>query len=96
MTEHIVKHVGFLEIIELVGLADEIARRETPLAQMPEKHIVGHHARHRHDGPVAALVEPVVELLEVGHAGMAQAEHIEPFFERSGRLAVKQVALAGE
>src|SRR3546814_7146934 len=48
MAKDIMEHVRFLQIVKLVGTADEIARYESPIGEMVEKHFVGNQAWHRH------------------------------------------------
>ena len=40
MAEDVMENVRFLQIVELFGRTNEIARGETPVREMIEKHIV--------------------------------------------------------
>jgi hypothetical protein len=65
VAEHIVEHVGLLDVVELRGLADELPGGKTAVRQMLEEHFVGHQARHRHHLPAGALAQHVGEAPEV-------------------------------
>src|SRR5262245_44891 len=65
VAEHIVKDVGFLEVIELVGTPDELSRREASVRQMLEEHLVGNQPWNRNDAPAGRSHQHVAEALEV-------------------------------
>ena len=77
MAEHVVKHVRFLQIIQLVRLADEIARRKAPVGKMIEKHRIGHQARHRHHLPAGQRHQFIVQPGKIRHAGPRQVEPLQ-------------------
>src|SRR3546814_5573803 len=62
MAKDIMEHVRFLQIVKLVGTADEIARYESPIGEMVEKHFVGNQAWHRHHSPSSRSEEHTSEL----------------------------------
>jgi hypothetical protein len=96
MAEHVVEDVRFLQIIELVGPADEIARDEAAIGHMIEEHLVGHQPGHRDDLPAGQLHQPFGQLLEIGNAGLRQLEHVEPAQIGLRRAAGEQLRLALE
>ena len=51
MAEHVVEDVGLFEVVELVGAADELSRREAPVSEVLEEDLVGHQPRHGDDLP---------------------------------------------
>ena len=48
MAEHVVEHVGFLDVVELLAGADEIARREATVGEVVVEDVVRDQHRHRH------------------------------------------------
>ena len=66
VAEDIVEDVRLLQVVELVGLADELAGRKAPVGQMVEEHLVGHQTRHRDDAPAGALLQIVAQAAEIG------------------------------
>src|SRR4051812_21829836 len=66
VAEHIVEHVGLFDVVELAGLADELARGEAAVGEMLEEHLVRNQARHGDDLPAGALAEDVGQAPEVG------------------------------
>ncbi len=96
MAEHVVEHVRFLQIVELVGPADEIARDEAAIGHVVEEHIVRHQAGHRHDLPAGQAHQPFGQFLEIGDAGLGQLEHVEPAQIGLRRATGEQFRLAVE
>ncbi|MCY1543124.1 hypothetical protein D9M68_789190 [compost metagenome] len=66
VAEHVVEHVGLFEVVQLVRLADEVARREAAVGQVVEEHVVGHQARHGHHLPAGARHQHLGEVAKVG------------------------------
>ena len=96
MAEHVVEDVRLLEIVELRALADEVAGREAAVAEMLEEDVVGDEPRHRHHRPAGAAEQPLVQLAELGHAGMAEAQDLEALLERVHGAAGERLLLARE
>ena len=96
MAEHVVEDVGLLDIVEAVGGADEIAGREAALREMLEEDVVGDEAGDRDDRPAGAREQPLVELVEIGDAGLRQVQHVEAAEEIGDRPALQQLLLARE
>src|SRR4051812_3442285 len=65
VAEHIVEHVGLFDVVELTGVADELAGGEAPVGEMLEEHLVRDQARHGHDLPAGALAEHVGQPPEI-------------------------------
>src|SRR6476646_5610982 len=65
VAEHIVEHIGLFDVVELAGLADELAGREAAVGEMLEEHLVRNEARHGDDLPAGALAEHVGQPPEV-------------------------------
>ena len=51
MSEHVVKNIGFLQIIELLRRADKIACRKAAVSEMIEEHFIGDQSGHGDDLP---------------------------------------------
>jgi hypothetical protein len=68
MAEDVVEDVGLLQVVELVGPADELAGREAPVRQVVEEDLVGHQAGHGHHLPAGGLHQHLAEGLEIGDA----------------------------
>ena len=96
MAEHVVEDVRLLEIVELRALADEVAGREAAVAEMLEEDVVGDEPRHRHHRPAGAAEQPLVQLAELGHARMTQAQDLEALLEGVDRAAGERLLLARE
>src|SRR3546814_17358604 len=75
MAENVVKDVGFLQIVELLRRADEIARRKAALGEMVEKDIVGNQPRHRDHPPPGRVHQQRVEVALDGHARLFVSQH---------------------
>jgi hypothetical protein len=78
MAEDVMEDIRLLQIVELIGRADEGAGRKTPIRQMLEEHRVGHEARNGDHAPAGESQQPVRHALEVRDAGPAQVERLEP------------------
>ena len=68
VAEHVVEDIRFLQIIELVRLANEVARNEAPVGQMVEKHIVRYQSRA--PPPPASPVAAISRSLSSAKSGM--------------------------
>src|SRR3546814_6766307 len=68
MAENVVKDVGFLQIVELLRRADEVARRKAAMGEMVEKDIVGNQPRHRDHPPPGRVHQSRVAVAIVGDA----------------------------
>ncbi|SIK41182.1 Uncharacterised protein [Mycobacteroides abscessus subsp. abscessus] len=62
------ENVGFFQIVQLVGLADELPGRETAVGQMLEEHLVGDKARHGHHLPSGPRHEYLAQRIELRNA----------------------------
>ena len=51
VAEDIVEDVWLLQVVQLIGLANEPSGREPAIGQMFEEHLVRRQARHRHNAP---------------------------------------------
>ena len=77
MAEHVVEDVGLLQVVELVRLADEAARREAPVGQVVEEDVVGHETRNGHHRPAGQRPQPLIGPLEIGHAFAAEVQRLQ-------------------
>ena len=41
MPEHVVEHVGLFDVVELLGRADKVPGRKTPVGEMLEENVSG-------------------------------------------------------
>ena len=89
MAEHIVEHVRLLEVVDLVGRADEIARDEAAMGEMIEERLVGDQPGHRDHLPAGELHQPFGQRVEARDAGPVHAQEIEAG-EKGGRHAPRQ------
>ena len=96
MAEHVVEDVGFLQIVELVRPADEIARDEAAIRHVIEKNIVRHQPRHRHHLPPGQLHKPFGQFLKIRDARFRQLQHVQPAQIGVRCAAGKQLGLARE
>jgi len=69
--------VGLLEIVELTHLADEIADRKHALLKHCKEDVVRNQPRHSHRLPPGARLEHGVELVEIGHSRLGQAQEVD-------------------
>ncbi len=93
MAEHVVKDVRLLDVLDLLRLADPEAGGKAAVGEQLEEHEVRHEARHRHDLPARRGAKPLVHDPEVGDAGLADPEGVEPMEEGGEDAALKQGAL---
>jgi hypothetical protein len=56
MAEDIVEDVRLLQVVQLVGLADELAGGEAAVGQVVEEHLVGDQPRNGDHGPAGQAV----------------------------------------
>ena len=96
MAEDIVKDIGFLEIVELFGGADEAPRHETPLGKMAKEHIIGYQPWHRHDLPAGQVEQPRRQFSKIGNARPGHLEHIDTGEKFRCRPLLQHRNLAGE
>ena len=73
------------------GAGGELAAR-----QVTEEDLVRHQAGHCDHRPAGALEQARIELLEIGNAGVGEAQHVEPLLERTHRPPGEPRLLAGE
>jgi hypothetical protein len=83
MAEDVVEDVGLLQVVELVGPADELAGREAPVRQVVEEDLVGHQAGHGHHLPAGGLHQHLAEGLEIGDAVGAMGRASRPLRKAS-------------
>ena len=67
--KHIVKDVWLLQIIQLLGRADEVTRRKAPIGEMVEKNFVGHKSGDGHNLPTCGRHQACVQFTIIGNAG---------------------------
>ena len=94
MAEDIVEDVGLLQVVELLGPADELAGGKAPVGQMVEEDVVRHQPRHGHHAPAGQPLQLRIDPLEVGDAAAMQIERVEPAQERVAGPARQSFALA--
>ncbi len=94
MAEHVVEHVGLFEVVELVRLADEVARRETPVGQVVEEHLVRHQPGHGDDLPASALHQGVGQAAEIGDPVRSDRQRAHAFDKGVAGAADQQFGLA--
>ena len=87
MAEDVVEHVGFLDVIEGLARADEIARGETPVGQVPEEHVVGDQHGHGDHAPPGQRIEVFGQCAEFGHAPAVEVQFLQTRHERGRRAA---------
>ena len=95
MPEDIVEDVRLLQVIQLLGLANETPGHEAAIGEMLEKHRVGHQSRHRHHAPAGQSVQAFRQILEVGNASARQAEALNAFQESGAGPVLQHADLAG-
>src|SRR5258708_1515917 len=96
MAEDVVEDVGLLEVVELIALADELARREAPIGEMFEEHLVGNEARYRDDLPPGMLHQHVAQPSEVRDLVGADRQVAHPLHELLAGTAREQLRLTLE
>jgi hypothetical protein len=79
--EHVMEDVRLLQIIDLLGRADEAARHKGAVCQMAEEVRIGHQARRGDHLPAGQLLEPLGQFVEVGNARLGHAQDIEALEE---------------
>ncbi len=94
MAEDVVEDVRLLEIVELLGPADEATGGEAPVGQVIKEHLIGHETRHRHNGPAGEGVELAVHLAEVGNAFAVQVQRPQAVEEGLAGAAGEQGGLS--
>ena len=90
MPEDIVEDIGFLDVIELLARADEVAGRKTTVGEVVEEHLIGDQHRHRHHGPAGERPELFIERTEFGDAAATEVEPLEPLQEPAAGTAGQQ------
>ncbi len=93
MAEHIVEHIGFLDIVQLRGLADELPGRKPAVRQMFEKNRIRHQRGHRHHAPSGELFQIVGELLEIGNAARTKRKLLQAIEEFAARPPLQHLGL---
>ena len=78
MAEDVVEDVRLLDVVELVGLADELAGREAPVREMLEEDRVRHEAGHADHAPAGEHLQLLVQAIDVGDRVLAERERVEP------------------
>ncbi len=96
MAEDVVEDVGFLEVIELFGRADKIARGKAPVREVVEEDIVGDEAGHRDDLPPRRRRQARIEFAIIGNARLFEAQHVDAAQKGFGRAAGQHLRLARE
>src|SRR5260221_4249592 len=96
MAEDVVEAVGLVEVVELIALADELARREAPIGEMFEEHLVGNEARYRDNLPPGMLHQHFAQLSEVRDLVGADRQVAHPLHELLAGAALEQLCLTLE
>ncbi|MCY1551937.1 hypothetical protein D9M68_883030 [compost metagenome] len=68
MAEQIVEHVGFDDVVELVGLANPVGDGKAPVGQQVEERTFRNEAGHGHNFPTGRGPEALVDFLEARNA----------------------------
>src|SRR3546814_13243655 len=95
MAENVVKDVGFLQIVELLRRADEIARRKAAMGEMVEKDIVGNQPRHRDHPPPGRVNQSRDEVAIAGDARLFESQHVASAQARPRRSEQRRVGHDG-
>src|SRR5215831_569230 len=77
VAKHVMEDVGLFDVVELVGLAYELARRKAAIGKVVEENVVGHQRRNCHDAPAGQLLETIGEALEIGNPLRADRETLQ-------------------
>ncbi len=77
MTEHVVENVGLLQIVTLLGRANETSGDETAIGEMFEEHLLRHEPGHGDDLPAGGFHQPFGKLVEVRDAWPRHAQHLQ-------------------
>ena len=93
MTEDVVKDVGLLQVVELVGLAHEGPGREAAVGQVLEEHLVGDQAWRGDHGPAGQPLKLGIDRPKVGDAAAMQVQRIQPLQEGVAGAAGQQGGL---
>jgi hypothetical protein len=78
VAEDIVEDVGLLEIVELVGPADETTGDEHAVGEVTEETVLGNESGHGAHPPAGQRAQLLGQLLEIGDAARAQLQPLEP------------------
>src|SRR3546814_4513603 len=89
MREDAVKHVGLVDVGELLGRTNEIGGGKTPVREMLEKGPVRNPAGHRDDFPPRHGFQQRVKLGEIGDPRLQLTEDFEAIEERAARIAIR-------
>ncbi len=90
MAEHVMEDVGLLQVIELIRLADELARGEPAMGEVVEEDTVRDEAWNRHDRPAGQPLQLLIDARKVRDARPVQIERIEPLQEGVAGAAGQQ------
>ncbi len=96
MAEHVVEHIGLLQIVDLVGPADEAPGDKAAVCKVLEEHFVRRKARHGDDAPAGQGGQLVGKFGEVGDAGPGEMEDVEAPQKGRDRAANQLLRLARE
>jgi hypothetical protein len=66
VAEYVMENVRFFEVVELLGLADEVAGGKTAVRQVIEEHIIRNQPGNGDDLPASVFHQHVAEAPEVG------------------------------
>ncbi len=76
------KDVRLLQVVELVASTDKLSRREPPVGQVIEEHLVRHKPRHGDNGEARARLELLVYDSEVRNAAAVEVQCLMPSQQR--------------
>ena len=93
MSEDVVEDIRFLDVIELVGSADELPGGEAPVGEMLEEDFVGDKSRHSDDSPAGALLQVVAQAAKIGDVCGVDGEVAHPLDELVAGSAGQKLAL---
>ncbi|MNT02547.1 hypothetical protein D3C72_1370490 [compost metagenome] len=78
MAKDVVEDVGFLQVVQLIRLADKLSRDKAAMGQVVEEDVLGHQSRHADHGPAGQGLQLGVHHLEVGDAAGVQVQRVQP------------------
>ena len=96
MAEHIVEHVGFLDIVKALAAADEISGGKAPVGQVPEEHMIGDQHWHWHHAPSGQCGQLGADPGKFGDPAGTQIEPFKPAHKGTGGAPGQDLLLPRE
>lgn len=93
MAKDVMENIGLFDIVELMALADEIARGKAAVSQMVKEGVVRNQAGDRNYLPAGFGGQALVQFSEIRDTPLGQAENIEAGIERLDRTASERTLL---